>query len=126
MTRSRHYRGGFEYVGSLSHVRKLRKDETDAETLLWDRLRNRRLLGFKFRRQHQFGKYIADFYCHEAQLVIECDGGIHSGAEAWNHDQDRDAYMASVGLRVLRFTNEQVLNETESVLSLISKYLREA
>ena len=126
MNKQRHYRGGFEYAGSLSLVRKLRKGSTDAELLLWDNLRNRRLLGFKFRRQHQFGNYVADFYCHEAKLVIECDGGIHAGVEARNHDQNRDAYFSSLDLRVLRFTNEEVLNETTRVLTVIEKYLREA
>ena len=126
MKKSRHYRGGFEYSGSLGKVRQLRRTSTDAESVLWEKLRTRQLLGFKFRRQHQFGKYIVDFYCHEAQVVIECDGGIHSKAETWNHDQNRDAYMSSLGLRVLRFTNEQVLNETEDVLSVIGNYLREA
>ena len=126
MNKPRQYRGGFEYAGLLSHARKLRRVTTDAEILLWNQLRNRQLLGFKFRRQHQFGKYIADFYCHEAKLVIECDGGVHSEVDAWNHDQNRDAYMSSLGLRVLRFTNEQVLNETADVLNVIGSYLREA
>ena len=126
MNKPRQYRGGFEYAGLLPQARKSRQVTTDAELLLWNRLRNRQLPGFKFRRQHQFGEYIADFYCHEAKLVIECDGGVHSAVETWNQDQSRDAYMSSLGLRVLRFTNEQVLNETEAVLNVIGKYLREA
>ena len=126
MNKPRHYRGGFEYSGSLGKVRQLRRTSADAESVLWDKLRNQQLLGFKFRRQHQFGKYIADFYCHEAKLVIECDGGIHSEVKTWNHDHNRDAYMSSLGLRVLRFTNEQVLDETEDVLNVIGSYLREA
>ena len=126
MNKPRHYRGGFEYAGSLSLVRELRKGPTDAESFLWDNLRNRRLLGFKFRRQHQIGKYVADFYCREAKLVIECDGGIHARVEAWNHDQNRDAYLSSLDLRVLRFTNDEVLNETTRVLAVIETYLREA
>jgi very-short-patch-repair endonuclease len=126
MNKPRHYRGGFEYAGSLPLVRELRKGSTDAELLLWNNLRNRRLLGFKFRRQHQFGNCIADFYCHEAKLVIECDGGIHAKVEAWNHDQNRDAYFSSLDLRVLRFMNDEVLNETTRVLAVIETYLREA
>src|SRR5687768_13285465 len=126
MNRSRHYRGGFEYAGSLTRTRELRQTSTDAESLLWDRLRNRQLPGFKFRRQHQIAKYVVDFYCDKAKLVIECDGGIHSSAEAWHHDQNREAYMSALGLRTLRFTNEEVLNETEHVLSEISDYLRAA
>ena len=124
MNKSRHYRGGFEYSGSLTLTRELRQGSTDAEAFLWERLRNRKLLGFKFRRQHQIGKYVVDFYCHKASLVIECDGGIHS--KAWQHDQIREAYMSGLGLRTLRFKNEEVLNETEQVLSEIRGYLRAA
>jgi len=91
--------------------------------MLWQLLRNRHLLGFKFRRQHQFGNYVADFYCREARLAIECDGGVHDRNEQWHHDQLRDAYMISQGIRVLRFTNEQILNDTESVLDEIAKHL---
>jgi very-short-patch-repair endonuclease len=126
MNKSRHYRGGFEYSGSLSLTRELRQASTDAETLLWNRLRNRRLLGFKFRRQHQIGEYAVDFYCDKASLVIECDGGVHSKAPTWHHDQNREAYMSALGLRTLRFKNEEVLSETERVLSEISNYLRAA
>ena len=126
MNKPKHYRGGFEYSGSLMLTRELRQTSTDAETLLWGRLRNRRLLAFKFRRQHQIGKYVVDFYCAEARLVIECDGGIHSRAQAWHHDQNREAYMSALGLRTLRFTNEEVLNDTERVLNEISDYLRAA
>ena len=126
MNKPRHYRGGFEYSGSLTLTRELRQTSTDAESLLWDRLRDRLLLGFKFRRQHQLGQYIVDFYCNEASLVIECDGGLHSRAQAWHHDQNREAYMSALGLRTLRFTNEEVLTETERVLSEISDYLRAA
>ena len=123
MNKPKHNRGGFEYSGSLTLTRELRQTSTDAEAFLWKRLRNRQLLGFKFRRQHQIGNYVADFYCHKARLVIECDGGIHSRAQAWHHDQNREAYMSALGLRTLRFTNEEVLNETERVLSEITDYL---
>ena len=123
MNKPRQYRAGFEYAGSVPLARKLRRNSTDAESLLWDRLRNRRLLGFKFRRQNQFGKYVADFYCDEGKLVIECDGGIHEEPEAWHHDQNRDAYMSSLGLRIMRFTNERVLSETEDILKTIGDYL---
>jgi len=81
------------------------------------------LLGFKFRRQHQLGDYIADFYCHEASLVVECDGSVHDPNEQWHHDRNRDAYMIAQGLRVLRFTNEQILNDIENVLRQIKDYL---
>jgi very-short-patch-repair endonuclease len=104
-------------------ARELRSNDTEAESRLWRLLRNRQLSGFKFRRQHQFENYIADFYCHAAQLVVECDGSIHDLNENWQHDQARDAYMVGQGLRVLRFTNEEVLDNTEEVLKEIAKVL---
>ena len=110
-------------AGLAELARDLRAKETDAEALLWQLLRRRQLLGFKFRRQHQFGDYIADFYCHEACLLIECDGSVHDRNEQWHHDQNRDAYMVANGLRVLRFTNEQILDNPERILEEISKYL---
>ena len=106
-----------------THARELRVNQTEAELCLWRLLRNRQMCGFKFRRQHQFGNYIADFYCREAQLVIECDGSIHNNNENWQHDQARDAYMIGQGLRVLRFTSQEVLNDTEVVLREIAKFL---
>ena|SRR2546423_14973492 len=119
----RQYRGGYQVTGLVELARELRTKQTSAEGLLWQFLRNRQLLEFKFRRQHQFGDYVADFYCHEAQLVIECDGSVHESNQQWYHDQDRDAYMISQGLRVLRFTNDRVLDDTEGVLEEIAKYL---
>ncbi len=105
-------------------ARELRKKQTPAEGLLWQLLRNRQLLEFKFRRQHQFGDYVADFYCHEAQLVIECDGSVHESTEQWYHDRNRDEYMIAQGLHVLRFTNDRILNDTLNVLEEITKCLR--
>ena len=123
MRKRRHYRGGYQVAGLVERARELRKKQTPAESLLWEVLRNRKLLGFKFRRQHRFGDYFADFYCHEAQLVLECDGPVHESNEAWHHDQERDAYLNALGLRVLRFSNAQILNDTERVLNEITSYL---
>ena len=123
MNKERQYRGGYQSSGLKDLARELRKKQTSAEELLWELIRNRKLLGFKFRRQHQFGDYVADFYCHEAQLVIECDGPVHQGNEQWHHDQNRDAHMIGLGLRVLRFSNEQILNDTENVLNEIARFL---
>ncbi len=115
MNRGRQYRGGYQFAGLANLARELREKQTPPEAVLWQLLRNRRLLGFKFRRQHQFGDYIADFYCYEACLVIECDGSVHNRNEQWHHDQNRDAYMIAQGLRVLRFTNDQILNDSECI-----------
>jgi len=119
----RHYRGGCDFAGLKTLARELRKDQTSAEELLWSLLRNRQLLGFKFRRQHQFGRYVADFYCRNAQLVIECDGSAHNSNEQWHHDRNRDAYMELQGLTVLRFSNERVLKDTDSVIDEIASRL---
>ena len=123
MIKQRQYRGGYQLAGLLELARELRKRQTSAETLLWQLLRDRRLLGFKFRRQHQFGDYVTDFYYREADLVIECDGSVHEANEQWHHDRERDAYMIRQGLRVLRIPNERILNDTESVLKEIAQYL---
>ena len=98
MNRERHYRGGYQLAGLVALARELRNKQTPAEALLWQLLRNRQLCGFKFRRQHQFGDYIADFYCYDAQLVIECDGPVHQPNEQWHHDQNRNAYHDRTGL----------------------------
>src|SRR5436190_12819804 len=108
MHRPKHYRGGFQISGLVQLARELRQAETSAEDLLWTLLRNRRLLGFKFRRQHQIGTYIADFYCRDAELVVECDGSVHDSNEQWQHDQGRDIY--------LRFANADVLKRPEWVV----------
>jgi type I restriction enzyme R subunit len=123
MKTPRHYRGGYQVTGLKNLARQLRTGQTPAEELLWAILRNRNVLGFKFRRQHQIGDYVADFYCHKAQLVIECDGSAHEGNEARQHDQKRDAYMISQGLRVLRITNHEIVHDREAVLERIAKLL---
>ena len=97
--------------------RSLRKRMTDAERLLWRRLRLRQLNGWKFRRQCPYGDYILDFACLEAKLVIEVDGGQH--AESIARDAERDAFLRSAGFRVLRFWNDQVMKEQDAVVELI-------
>ncbi|WP_199724766.1 endonuclease domain-containing protein [Noviherbaspirillum saxi] len=90
---------------------------TDAEALMWQLLRNRRLASAKFRRQHPVGRYILDFYCDDKRLAVELDGGQHG--EALVYDQTRDAWLENRGIRVLRFWNNEVLSETEAVLEVI-------
>src|SRR5215813_12591253 len=95
------------------YARKLRQAQTDAERRMWMLLRDRRLSGFKFRRQHPVGAYIADFCCLEARLIIEIDGGHHAS----NQDADvaRSRVLESAGYRVLRFWNNEVLGNTAGV-----------
>ncbi len=90
---------------------------TDAEALMWKLLRGRRLAGAKFRRQHPIGRYILDFYCHELKLCIELDGSQH--AEQQEYDLARNAWLEEQGITSLRFWNNQILEETESVMESI-------
>ena len=83
MKKARQDRGGYQSAGITRFARALRAEETLAEGILWQFLRNRQLLGLRFRWQHQFGDYIADFYCREANLVIECDGSVHDSNQQW-------------------------------------------
>ncbi len=117
------YRGGFQFVGLVERAREFRKKQTPAEDVLWELLRNRRFLGLKFRRQHQFGDYLTDFYCHEAKLVVETDGAVHNTTAAQKKDHKRDAYLKSLGLEVVRFPNELVLEQPEIVLERIAAKL---
>ena len=118
-----HYRGGFDFSGLKERAREMRKKQTPAEDMLWELLRNRQLNDAKFRRQHQFGEYVCDFYCADEKLVVECDGAVHQTPEAIAHDQKRDAYLKSQGVTVLRFENRVVLDETEQVLESICSHL---
>lgn len=104
-------------------ARELRQRMTPAERALWERLRGRQVGGFKFRRQHPLGPYIADFYCAEAKLVIELDGGIHR--DQWRDDAARTAQFEAHGNHVLRFTNEQVLVNADRVLATIKRLCQE-
>jgi len=102
----------------MKHLaRALRQRQTDAEKILWSRLRNRQLEGCKFRRQQVIGVYIADFLCLDPKLVIELDGGQH--AERTAQDSRRTRYLQSLGFRVLRFWNHEVLREPDAVLEVI-------
>jgi very-short-patch-repair endonuclease len=107
----------------LTFARNLRQSSTDAEQHLWRLLRNRRLTGHKFRRQHPIPPYVLDFYCHAKKLAIELDGGQHNTDEARAHDEIRTRFLASRGIHVLRFWNDAVLTETDAVLEAIHKAL---
>ncbi|TBR17913.1 endonuclease domain-containing protein [bacterium] len=101
--------------------RELRRRQTDCEQRIWGRLRDRRLAGFKFRRQRPIGPYIVDFCCLEKRLVVELDGGQHS--ERREYDERRTRFLEDEGFRVLRFWDNEVLDETEGVLETIYRNL---
>ena len=102
-------------------ARQLRRDQTDVEGKLWFRLRARQLSGAKFRRQYPIGAFIADFCCYEQRLVIEIDGGHH--AEYVEADQRRTDFFVSQGYRVLRFWNNEVMENIDGVLEQIAHTL---
>ncbi|MDZ4184772.1 MAG: N-6 DNA methylase, partial [Desulfuromonadales bacterium] len=115
-----HYRGGFEFSGLLEEARLLREKQTPAEEMMWELLRNHKFMDLKFRRQHQIGDYIADFYCHDKRLVIELDGEVHATEERQKKDHKRDSYLTSCGFQVLRFKNNELLNSPQHVLDAIA------
>jgi HrpA-like RNA helicase len=107
----------------LTHARELRKNATDAENLLWQLLRRNQILGFSFRRQHPVGAYILDFYCHQIKLAIELDGGQHGEDNQRAHDEKRSAWLKSQHITVLRFWNNEALQNTEGVLQVLYDWL---
>lgn len=105
-----------------TRARDLRHHQTDVEQRLWRLLRDRRLEGFKFRRQQAIGPYFADFACLAKRILVEADGGQH--ADRAGYDQARTAYLESCGFRVLRFWNHEVLQAPDVVLEEILRALR--
>jgi very-short-patch-repair endonuclease len=103
-------------------ARRLRHEMSDAERRLWRHLRGRQVGDHKFRRQHPLGRYVVDFVCLEAGLVVEVDGGQH--AEQRDYDRERTQWLAQRGFRVLRFWNHEVMNDLEGVMAAIGQALR--
>jgi very-short-patch-repair endonuclease len=116
------------YLGSKAatqqYARELRLRTTSAEKELWSLLRNRQLKGKKFRRQHAIANYIVDFYCNECKLAIELDGNFHTNEVAKDYDKSRTAFLAELGITVLRFWNEEVISNLEKVVEKIGAYLQ--
>ena len=110
------------YPPLLQAAHELRQPQTPAEEKLWSHLRNHQLDGLKFRRQHPIDRFIVDFYCAKAKLVIEVDGDSH--AEQIEYDQVRTEYLNSRGYHVIRFTNREVFNQCEAVLQQIADECR--
>jgi very-short-patch-repair endonuclease len=98
---------------------QLRKSMTEAEVLLWSRIRMKQIKGHWFYRQKPIGEYIADFYCPQSRLVVEVDGGQHYSSEIVEYDKVRNEYMKCLGLKVLRFPNTEVLTNIKGVIEVI-------
>lgn len=104
-------------------ARDLRKRETKTEKILWNILSNKKL-GFKFRRQHPINQFIADFYCHELKLVIEVDGEYHLQRDAIEYDEMRTSLFNDFGIQVIRFTNREILENSDEILSSLEKLIK--
>ena len=107
------------------HARTLRKRATHAEQILWQRLRRHEVNGLKFKRQHRIGRYIVDFYCGSRKLIVELEGGIHMKESQREYDDRRFEQFHTTGYRILRFRNEEVLEDIDGVLARIVESIRE-
>ena len=116
MSPNRKGKTSWKYVNA---ARQLRQEETEAEQVLWNALRGKRLNGLKFRRQHPYENTILDFFCVEYQLVIEVDGNIHDLPDQSKYDEERTNFLNEHGLRVVRFRNEDILKNLPNVLQKI-------
>ena len=104
---------------------EMRKNPTKAEIILWRNIKNLRSVGLVFRRQHPLDIFIADFYCHKLKLVIEVDGEIHENEENSEYDIGRSAELGRYGIKVLRFNNKEVIDDTDLVFSNIKLFISE-
>ena len=109
-------------ASTFQNAAHLRKIATEAEKVLWEQLRGRKLNDLKFRRQHSIHQFIADFYCHELKLVIELDGNIHQLKDVAHYDDYREKLITEFGLKVIRFSNEEVFKNIDAVLQKIVEY----
>ncbi|KAF0135324.1 MAG: DNA methylase [Candidatus Saganbacteria bacterium] len=100
-------------------ARTLRKEQTKAEKIVWELLRKRKFMDLKFRRQHVIEGFILDFYCHELKLAVEIDGGIHERRK--DYDEVRQEIIESEGIQIIRFTNNEIINNKRDVLNKIEK-----
>ncbi len=107
----------------FQHAEVLRKNMTIAEKIVWERLCKNQL-GVRIRRQHPVWKYIADYYCHELKLIIEIDGEIHLLKESKEYDVGRESTLNEFGIEIIRFTNDQVINEIELVIEEITEKIK--
>ena len=111
--------------GTFRNAYRLRQRETEAEQVLWERLRRKQVLGLKFRRQHPVSKYVLDFYCHRARLGLEIDGEYHDTTAQQLYDKLRTEALEALEIKVIRFANKGVLEDTDAVVAEIERVLRE-
>ncbi len=107
---------------SFNDAKDFRQNQTEAEKLLWSRLKNRKCNGLKFRRQHPTLSFVSDYYCHEKNLIIEVDGSVYLSEEVQERDQVRTCELERHGIKVIVFTNDQIFNNLTEVLKTISDF----
>ncbi len=105
------------------YARDMRKIPTESEKVMWNILRKFRYKGYIFRRQHPVDIFIADFYCHKLKLIIEVDGDVHNSEQAIDYDDGRSSELEKYRLNIIRFTNNQVLNEPENIILQIQDFI---
>ena len=110
---------------TFENARNNRKIATKAEEMMWQALRGKKVNGLKFRRQHPISTFIADFYCHEKQVVIEVDGEYHFQNDQPQYDAWRTEILEDLGVKVIRFSNQEVEDDIVSVISILKKMLVE-
>jgi len=104
---------------TFKKAKYLRNNMTKAEQVLWEKLRKKETIGYRFRRQHPLGYYILDFYNHQLKLCIEIDGKYHQNLEVRKNDLEREEFLDFNGIKTIRFKNEDVLNDTNKVIESI-------
>ncbi|WP_251795793.1 MULTISPECIES: endonuclease domain-containing protein [unclassified Arenibacter] len=109
---------------TFAKAQHLREQMTETEIILWNRLKDNKEEGYKFRRQHPIHKFIVDFYCHQAKLIIEIDGKYHESDHQKQYDLDRSKILTFQGLKILRFTNEEIMNDIENVIKKIKQNIK--
>ncbi len=103
--------------------RQLRKDQTFCEKIMWQYLRDRRLLGVKFRRQYSVDKFVIDYYCPELKLAVELDGSIHDNPEQKEYDKQRQLYLEKFGIRFVRVTNDELMSNANMAFKKIEEVI---
>ncbi|WP_373696741.1 endonuclease domain-containing protein [Microvirga yunnanensis] len=109
----------------IERARHLRREQTNAESSLWQSLRNRKLARWKFRRQHPIDRFVVDFVCLDAKLVVEVDGATHSTDREVRHDQDRTRHIEACGFHVIRFSNAEIYEDLDGVIETILSELEQ-
>jgi len=115
----------FNNVKNIQFRRMLRKNQTEVEKIVWNKLRSGRFFGIKFFRQYGIGNYIADFYCPEFKIVVELDGGQHFEGERIEYDKKREEYMLLKGVKTLRFTNFDILHNLDGIIEHLKNIIEE-